>query len=167
MAALIKSQGFAVARRSAAGQPTDAEIWLGDSLGEMALYYGLADVALLGGSFEPLGGQNLIEPAACGCPVVMGPSTFNFAEAAQLSLAAGASLRVENMEQAVTAALKLVENPERRAAMAQAALAFSSSNRGAAERTAAAVLAIAQAADPVPTGAAPLEEDARAEPTLE
>jgi hypothetical protein len=116
----------------------------------MALYYGLADVALLGGSFEPLGGQNLIEPAACGCPVVMGPSTFNFAEAAELSLAAGASLRVEGMEQAVTAALKLVENPERRAAMVQAALAFSSSNRGAAERTAAAVLAIAQAAEPAP-----------------
>ena len=67
----------------------------------MALYYGLADVALLGGSFEPLGGQNLIEAAACGCPVVMGPSTFNFAEAAELSLAAGASMRVENMEQAV------------------------------------------------------------------
>jgi 3-deoxy-D-manno-octulosonic-acid transferase len=168
VAALIESEGFAVARRSAAGEPSDAEIWLGDSLGEMALYYGLADVALLGGSFEPLGGQNLIEPAACGCPVVMGPSTFNFAEAAQLSLAAGASLRVENMEQAVTAALKLVENPDRRAAMAEAALAFSSSNRGAAERTAAAVLAIAQAADPVASEHAPLESEApRAEPTLD
>ena len=102
----------------------------------------------VGGSFEPLGGQNLIEPAACGCPVVMGPSTFNFAEAAQLSLAAGASLRVETMEQAVTSALKLVENRERREAMSQAAQAFSSSNRGAAERTAAAVLTIAMAAEP-------------------
>ena len=148
VAALIEAEGFAVARRSAAGQPSESEIWLGDSLGEMALYYGLADVALLGGSFEPLGGQNLIEPAACGCPVVMGPSTFNFAEAAQLSLAAGASLRVETMEQAVTSALKLVENRERREAMSQAAQAFSSSNRGAAERTAAAVLAIAMAAEP-------------------
>ena len=170
VAALIEAEGFAVARRSAAGQPSEAEIWLGDSLGEMALYYGLADVALLGGSFEPLGGQNLIEPAACGCPVVMGPSTFNFAEAAQLSLAAGASLRVEGMEQAVTAALKLVENPERRATMAQAALAFSSSNRGAAERTAAAVLAIAQAAQPVTAKGEPVEEGgepARAEPTLD
>eukprot|EP01035_Chromulina_nebulosa_P014795 gene14795-19566_t len=89
--------------------------------------------------------------------------------AAQLSLAAGASLRVEGMEQAVTAALKLVENPERRAAMAQAAQAFASSNRGAAERTAAAVLAIAQAAEPVDTVNAPLEEDQppRAEPTLD
>jgi 3-deoxy-D-manno-octulosonic-acid transferase len=125
----------------------------------MALYYGLADVALLGGSFEPLGGQNLIEAAACACPVVMGPSTFNFAEAAELSLAAGASQRVPDMEQAVNAALKLVEKPERREAMAQAALAFADSNRGAAERTAAAVLAIAQAAEPV--------AEERAEPRLE
>ena len=75
VAALIESQGFAVQRRSSWGQggptaqtTTSPTIWLGDSLGEMALYYGLADVALLGGSFAPLGGQNLIEAAACGCP---------------------------------------------------------------------------------------------------
>lgn len=160
VASLIESQGFAVARRSAAGAPKAAEIWLGDSLGEMALYYGLADAALLGGSFEPLGGQNLIEAAACGCPVVLGPSTFNFAEAARLSLAAGASLRVENMEQAVMAALDLVQKPERREAMAEAAFGFASSNRGAAERTAAAVLAIAE-------GASTAEPEERAEPRLE
>jgi 3-deoxy-D-manno-octulosonic-acid transferase len=159
VAALVESQGFAVARRSAAGAPAECEIWLGDSLGEMALYYGLADAALLGGSFEPLGGQNLIEAAACGCPVVMGPSTFNFAEAAELSLAAGASLRVDSMEQAVTAALKLVEKQERREAMAEAALAFANSNRGAAQRTAAAVLAIAQTATS--------RSEERAEPSLE
>jgi 3-deoxy-D-manno-octulosonic-acid transferase len=159
VAALVESHGFAVARRSAAGAPAECEIWLGDSLGEMALYYGLADVALLGGSFEPLGGQNLIEAAACGCPVIMGPSTFNFAEAAELSLAAGASQRVDNMEQAVTAALKLVEKQERREAMAEAALAFASSNRGAAQRTAAAVLTIAEAAT--------AETEERAEPSLE
>jgi 3-deoxy-D-manno-octulosonic-acid transferase len=159
VAALIQANGFAVARRSAAGAPSEAEIWLGDSLGEMALYYGLADVALLGGSFEPLGGQNLIEAAACGCPVIMGPSTFNFAEAAELSLAAGASARVPDMEHAVTAALKLVEKSERRDAMAQAALAFASSNRGAAERTATALLEIAEKSSPMP--------EARAEPRLE
>jgi 3-deoxy-D-manno-octulosonic-acid transferase len=158
VAALIESQGFAVARRSNAGAPAAAEIWLGDSLGEMALYYGLADVALLGGSFEPLGGQNLIEAAACGCPVILGPSTFNFAEAATLSLAAGASVRVENMEHAVTAALKLIEKPERREAMAEAALAFASANRGAAERTAAAILSIAEGT--------PTASQERAEPQL-
>ncbi len=77
--ALIVQQGLRVSRRSSwRGSPADldvamqADVWLGDSLGEMALYYGLSDVALLGGSFAPLGGQNLIEAAACGCPVVMG-----------------------------------------------------------------------------------------------
>ena len=79
-------------------------MWIGDSLGEMALYYGLADVALLGGSFAPLGGQNLIEAAACGCPVVMGPHTFNFAEAAQLAQDAGAAVRVQDMEEGRVAA---------------------------------------------------------------
>ena len=84
VAALVTGRGFSVARRSQWNEPpADAQVWIGDSLGEMALYYGLADCALLGGSFEPLGGQNLIEAAACGCPVVMGPHTFNFAEAAQ------------------------------------------------------------------------------------
>jgi 3-deoxy-D-manno-octulosonic-acid transferase len=163
VAALIEARGFAVARRSAAGAPAKSEIWLGDSLGEMALYYGLADVALLGGSFEALGGQNLIEAAACGCPVIMGPSTYNFAEAAELSLAAGASLRVNDMEHGVMAALKLVEQQDRREAMAEAAQAFANANRGAAQRTAAAVLAIAEAASE--TAPAALEE--RAEPSLE
>jgi 3-deoxy-D-manno-octulosonic-acid transferase len=145
VAALVASYGFGVVRRStASGELSDADIWLGDSLGEMALYYGLAHVALLGGSFEPLGGQNLIEAAACGCPVVMGPSTFNFAEAAELSLAAGAAQRVADMEQAVKAALAIVNNAAKRETMVQAALAFSSSNRGAAQRTAAAVLALVQ-----------------------
>ena len=151
VAALVASHGFAVARRSTAGEaPGDAEIWLGDSLGEMALYYGLAEVALLGGSFAPFGGQNLIEAAACACPVVMGPSTFNFAEAAELALAAGAAQRVPDMEHAIKLALALVADPARHEAMVNAALAFSSSNRGAAQRTAAAVLAIAEPAPVAP-----------------
>ena len=78
-------------------------IWLGDSLGEMALYYAMADVALLGGSFAPLGGQNLIEAAACACPIVMGPHTFNFALAAELAEQAGAAQRVADMREAIRA----------------------------------------------------------------
>ncbi|SFL91453.1 3-deoxy-D-manno-octulosonic acid transferase [Variovorax sp. OV329] len=141
VASLIESKGFVCARRSAqaAAEGSDTEIWLGDSLGEMALYYGLADVALLGGSFEPLGGQNLIEAAACGCPIIMGPSTFNFAEAAELSLAGGASMRVDDMEEAVVGALTLLADPVRQNTMVQAALTFSSAHRGAAARTAAAI----------------------------
>ena len=111
----------------------------------MALYYALSDVALLGGSFEPLGGQNLIEAAACGCPIVLGPSTFNFADAATLALAAGAATRVADMEKGVGTALALVAEPGRRQAMAQAAVRFASAHRGAAKRTAHAVLALLSA----------------------
>ncbi|HYP84462.1 3-deoxy-D-manno-octulosonic acid transferase [Variovorax sp.] len=143
VAALIETCGFVAARRSAGSPSGEGEaVWLGDSLGEMALYYGLADIALLGGSFEPLGGQNLIEAAACGCPVIMGPSTFNFAEAAELALEGGAALRVDDMEQAITQALMLVADPVRQNAMVQAALGFSSAHRGAGARTAAAVVGV-------------------------
>jgi 3-deoxy-D-manno-octulosonic-acid transferase len=89
VAGLAAGAGWSVARRSAwpADGPDDAgraaDVWIGDSLLEMPAYYALADVALLGGSFGPFGGQNLIEGAASGCPIVIGPSTFNFAAAAE------------------------------------------------------------------------------------
>jgi 3-deoxy-D-manno-octulosonic-acid transferase len=110
----------------------------------MALYYGLADVALLGGSFEPLGGQNLIEAAACACPVVMGPHTFNFAEAAELAVLAGAAQRVPDLAQAVEVAQILVSDPASHNAMVSAAAEFSSAHRGAVDKTASAVLALLQ-----------------------
>jgi len=142
VAALAAQHGLRVSRRSQwAGSPADnaeamaAEVWLGDSLGEMALYYGLGDVALLGGSFAPLGGQNLIEAAACGCPVVMGPHTFNFAEAAGQAEAEGAALRVSGMAQAVQAGLGLANDSAARAAAVAAGLAFAARNRGATART--------------------------------
>ena len=144
--ALVAQHGLRVSRRSAwGGSPADsdeamqADVWLGDSLGEMALYYGLSDVALLGGSFAPLGGQNLIEAAACGCPVVMGPHTFNFAEAAGLAEAEGAALRVADMAEAVQAALALLGNPPALTAAVVAGLAFAARNRGATARTVGAL----------------------------
>ena len=116
-----------------------ADIWLGDSLGEMALFYGLSSVALLGGSFAPLGGQNLIEAAACGCPVVMGPHTFNFQEAAELAEAEGAALRVADVRGGVQAALRLVNDPAALTNAAHASLAFAARSRGATDRTLAAL----------------------------
>jgi 3-deoxy-D-manno-octulosonic-acid transferase len=140
VAALVQQAGLVLARRSQwTDAPDEAQLrahaWLGDSMGEMPLYYGAADVALLGGSFAPLGGQNLIEAAACACPVVMGPHTFNFAEAARLSLEAGASLRVADMNEGVTRALELAGHDERDA-VAQRAMAFAAQHRGAAQRMA-------------------------------
>ena len=144
VAVLAAQHGFTVSRRSHWGaQPEAAEVWIGDSLGEMALYYGLADVALLGGSFAPLGGQNLIEAAACRCPIVMGPHTFNFSEAAQLAQAAGAALRVQTLEEGVLAAVALAADPARHADAAQAAQQFAAAHQGAANRTAQAVLGLA------------------------
>ena len=136
VAALITQAGFTLARRSAwADTPPPeadtADVWLGDSLGEMALYYAAADVALLGGSFAPLGGQNLIEAAACGCPLVMGPHTFNFAQAAELALAAGAALREPDMAAAVVRAQGISRSMERER-MSARALAFAALHRGAA-----------------------------------
>ena len=147
VASMLTERGWKVSRRSQWVDGPDAEqhdnantIWLGDSLGEMALYYGLSDAALLGGSFAPLGGQNLIESTACGCPVIMGPHTFNFAEAAQLAEEAGAALRVEDMAQAVITALQMVSFGPDENAHVQACLAFSQAHRGAAQRTAQALL---------------------------
>ncbi len=136
--ALVVQHGLTLSRRSSwQGSPSEnaaamqADIWLGDTLGEMPLYYGLSDAALLGGSFEKLGGQNLIEAAACGCPVVMGPHTFNFSEAAELAEAAGAALRVSDMASALQTALTLVTDNAAQSLAASNALAFASSHQGA------------------------------------
>ncbi len=147
VAGLVEAAGLSLARRSrfVGDEPgPDAlrvAVWLGDSLGEMPAWYTLADAALLGGSFAPLGGQNLIEAAAYGCPLWMGPHTFNFAQAAELALAAGAARRVPGVDEALAAALALAREPAARAAMSSAGTAFTAAHRGAAARMAVAVLA--------------------------
>lgn len=141
--ALLEQAGHSVSRRSTwqdappvmPPQEGVAQVWLGDSLGEMALYYGLSDAALLGGSFAPLGGQNLIEAAACGCPVLMGPHTYNFAEAALLAGQAGAASRCADLNEALELALQWVAEPASRERRARSALAFAQAHRGAAART--------------------------------
>ena len=140
VARLVAEAGLTLARRSAwgdlpAGAALAAEVWLGDSMGELPAYYAAAQVALIGGSFEPLGGQNLIEAAACGCPVLMGPHTFNFSQAADLALEAGAARRVATMAEAVALACEAVAPAERREQFARC-LAFAAQHRGAADRMA-------------------------------
>ncbi len=148
VAALLVQLGLSMSRRSGwTDEPEPALVWLGDSLGEMALYYGMSDVALLGGSFAPLGGQNLIEAAACGCPVVMGPHTFNFSEAAQLAIACGAGFRVDDMAQALTLLRPLLQSEARLAASRIAATGFGAAHRGAARNTAQAIAELLAACD--------------------
>ena len=150
---LLLSGGLRVSRRSSWGQegPTlgsdlNAEtthpkpvVLLGDSLGEMALYYSLSHVALLGGSFEKLGGQNLIEAAACACPIVMGPHTFNFSEASEAAQTSGAAQRASNMAEAVRLAVETVQNKQVQQMRADHAAQFAQQHGGATERTVLAV----------------------------
>jgi 3-deoxy-D-manno-octulosonic-acid transferase len=140
VADLLQAAGLSVARRCVDGAHfSSADVWLGDTLGEMAFYYGLADVALLGGSFAPLGGQNLIEAAACRCPVVMGPHTFNFAQAAEMAQEAGAACERPDMASAIQTAMQWADDPALLEAASSAALAFAQTHRGAALRLARAL----------------------------
>jgi 3-deoxy-D-manno-octulosonic-acid transferase len=148
VAQLVRDSGLQLRRRSDWDEqpPADAaaaDVWLGDSLGEMPLYYAAADVALLGGSFAPLGGQNLIEAAACGCPLVMGPHTFNFADAAELALQAEAALRVADMAEGAQRAAALAVDP-RRNVWVEAAFSFAAAHRGATERMARRIVVLAE-----------------------
>ena len=134
VAAAIAAAGLSVVRRSRGEAVSDASVLLGDSMGEMPFYYAAADVAVIGGSLLPFGGQNLIEACAIGAPVVIGPHTHNFSEATRLAVEAGAAEQVADSAAAVNAALELLENPARRAAMGKAGKALCARHRGATGR---------------------------------
>lgn len=140
VAALLRERNLTLCRRSEGTMPSsEVQVWLGDSMGEMAAYYATADLALIGGSLLPFGGQNLIEAAACGCPTLVGPHTFNFSQAAEDAIACGAARRVGDAEQAATAAGELLGNRRELQEMRAAALAFSRAHRGATARTVALI----------------------------
>jgi len=121
---------------------TTDRVHLGDTMGEMAFYFAAADVAVIGGSFLPLGGQNLIESLAAGTPVVVGPHMFNFSEATALALEAGAAIQASDARVAMAAAASLLGDEERRHAMADAGKKFCEAHRGAAQRQLAVCLEV-------------------------
>ncbi|MCA3217179.1 MAG: lipid IV(A) 3-deoxy-D-manno-octulosonic acid transferase [Burkholderiales bacterium] len=138
VARLIESKGFAVSRRSRDAWTAPAvqgTVLLGDSMGELALYYGLADVTLMGGSLGPFGSQNLIESCSCGTPVILGPSIYNFSFAAEQALAAGAAVQVSHAADALRLMAQLAREPQRMAQMRAAAQAFAAEHRGATAAT--------------------------------
>jgi 3-deoxy-D-manno-octulosonic-acid transferase len=123
------------ARRSRTEIPDEkTRIYLGDTMGEMPFYFAACDVAVIGGSFIPLGGQNLIEALAAGTPVVAGPSMYNFAEATRLAVEAGAAIRATDAASAIRESLQLLSDPKKRTAMAQAGKKLCEAHRGAAAR---------------------------------
>ena len=135
VATLIARAGFAHQRRSADAPITaQTRILLGDSMGEMFAYYAASDVAIIGGSLLPFGAQNPIEACAAGCPVVVGPHTYNFAEVVQLALTAGAAVRVDDARAAISVARELLRDPVRARRMGEAGRAFTREHRGAASR---------------------------------
>jgi 3-deoxy-D-manno-octulosonic-acid transferase len=135
VAALAERLGFTLARRSLGEAPHEGRrLYLGDTMGEMSFYYAMCDVAVIGGSFEPLGGQNLIEACAAGVPVVTGPHMFNFADVTRLAVRAQAALQVSDAAAALRAARALLADPERCARMGVAGKRLCARHRGAAER---------------------------------
>lgn len=136
VATLVTTRGLALQRRSAnAAVVPGTRVLLGDSMGEMFAYYAAADVALIGGSWLPFGGQNLIEACAVGTPVVVGPHTFNFQAVAEDAIRAGAALRVADADAGMHEVTVLLGDKERRQAMSASGRAFATAHQGATART--------------------------------
>jgi len=143
VAELIGRAGFALTRRSHGLPHAEAQVWLGDSMGEMAAYYSLADIAVMGGSLLPFGGQNLIEAAACGTPTLVGPHTYNFAAAADAAIRTGAAQRISEAAtdpEAIAAALyRLLSDPSALRLAGRATTDFVQASTGATLKTQALI----------------------------
>ncbi len=139
VAALLEQRGIPFRRRSEMEQggaiPPETGAVLGDSMGEMFAYYAAVDLAFIGGSLLPYGGQNLIEACAAGAPVLIGPHTYNFAEATRLAVAAGAATQVKDGGELASETRRLLDNPEALREMRRCCAGFVASNRGATEKS--------------------------------
>lgn len=132
VARLMEARGISFQRRSAGAViSAESRVVLGDSMGEMFYYYAACDVVFVGGSLLPFGSHNLIEPCAAGKPVLVGPSTYNFAEAAELAVQSGAAIQVPDVETLMREAGRLLRDPVAAERMSRSALAFASAHRGA------------------------------------
>jgi 3-deoxy-D-manno-octulosonic-acid transferase len=140
VASLLAQNNIPFQRRSE-NKPvsTDTQVVLGDSMGEMFAYYAACDVAFIGGSLLPYGGQNLIEACAVGKPVLIGPHTYNFAQASLLAIEHGAAIRVQDENGLANTLQHLFDQPEKLASMGKAGFAFVNANRGATEQALAII----------------------------
>ena len=141
VAKLCQQRGLCVERRSERndGVAPDTAILLGDTMGEMLLFHAAADVAYIGGSLVPLGGQNLLEAAAVGTPVVFGPHMFNFSDISRMALERGAGRQVQNAAELASAVAGYLDNPAVRNAAGAAGQRMVAENRGALAKTLALV----------------------------
>ncbi len=135
VASLLKRQGFGFASRTAADRCTPAtEVYLGDTMGELPMFYAASDVAFVGGTLVPVGGHNLLEPGALGLPVVTGPHLFNTQEIADMFADIGASTVVKDADGLADAVLSLLSDRDAAAAIGQKGRRIVTTNRGALER---------------------------------
>lgn len=155
VAQMIAARGISMARRSLLKDQSlslDTQVLLGDSMGELFAYYAACDIAFIGGSLLPLGGQNLIEACMLGKPVLLGPHTFNFSTVSEDAIAAGAALRVVTAAEMMTQATHLLTQAEVRAAMTSHAQHFAHQHRGATARTLTLLQGLIHARDPHSAG---------------
>jgi 3-deoxy-D-manno-octulosonic-acid transferase len=136
---MASKAGFTVGRRSAQTPSPETQVWLGDSMGEMFAYYSMATVALLGGSFGPFGSQNLLEPMAVGCPVIVGPSRFNFDHVISEAILNGGAISATDMADAVEKASQLLASPVAAANASKAGALFCAAHQGATAKTMQAI----------------------------
>ncbi len=140
VAQLCEGRKLKVVRRSHEIVPTlPDQVLLGDTMGELLLFFGACDIAFVGGSLVPVGGHNLIEPAAWSVPVLSGPQLFNFAEASSLLLQAGGMAICEDAAAIDAAVSKLLTSTETASRMGAAAKSVADNNRGALERLLAVI----------------------------
>lgn len=131
VAELIKQQGYSVSLRSS-GRPATAEtqIFLVDTMGELALFYGASDIAFVGGSLVSIGGHNALEPAAIGIPVIVGPYTHHCMEITRLLREAGALWQIENAAALPGAVCEWLLKPQARKTAGEAGKRVVEENRG-------------------------------------
>jgi 3-deoxy-D-manno-octulosonic-acid transferase len=136
VAQLLVRRCIAHVRRSASPQkiPADVSVVLGDTLGELVVFYAASDIAFVGGSLAPIGGHNLLEPASLALPVLTGPSYSNGKEIAELLLARGAALQVNDAQELAVVLKQLIEDPKERERIGRAALEIIAANRGAVSK---------------------------------
>jgi 3-deoxy-D-manno-octulosonic-acid transferase len=136
VAELLKQQNIPFARRSELKQALDEEtqVILGDSMGELHSYYAACDFTFIGGSLLKFGGQNLIEAAVMGKPILIGPHTFNFAEATENAIEQGAAIRVQDAHALREQIQLLLTDTAKRNNMEAAAIAYSQSATGATQK---------------------------------
>jgi 3-deoxy-D-manno-octulosonic-acid transferase len=143
IAAAAEAAGLTVTRRGAGALPRpDSAIHVADTLGELGLFYRLAGVALIGGSLVPHGGQNPLEPARLGCPILFGPHMDNFAAPVARLLAAGGAIRLADAAMLAPAVRDMLSDPGRARAQARAAAAVADADAGLPGRVAEALLGL-------------------------